>query len=83
MDVSCGVRDAPALSIVLYMSGHAIHEDILFSLTIPEHETAQGMFSVLRGYIDDKLIPWDRMVGFCTDGAPSITGLGQASKLQL
>ena len=38
----------------LYMSGDAIHEDILFCLTIPKHETAQGMFSVLRSYIDEK-----------------------------
>jgi hypothetical protein len=28
---------------------------------------------VLRGYIDNNQIPGDRMVGFCIDGAPSIT----------
>ena len=37
------------------------------------------MFSVLRGYIDEKLIPWDRMLAFCTDGAPSRRDGGQAS----
>ena len=58
----------------LYTSGDAIHKDILFCLTISEHETAQRMFSVLLGYIDEKQIPWDRMVGFCTDGAPSMAG---------
>jgi hypothetical protein len=52
----------------LYTSGDAIR-------TISEHETAQRMFSVLIGYIDEKQIPWDRMVGFCTDGAPSMAGL--------
>jgi hypothetical protein len=56
------------------MSEDAIHEDILFCLTIPEHETAQGMISVLHGYIDDKQIAKDQMVGFCTDGAPSMAG---------
>jgi hypothetical protein len=56
----------------LYMSGDPIHEDIWFYLTTPEHETSQGMLSTLRGYIDEKLIAWDRMVGFCTDGAPSM-----------
>ena len=52
----------------------AIYQDILFCLTIPEYETAQGMFSVLSGYVDEKQIPWDRMVGICTDGAPSMVG---------
>ena len=54
------------------MSGDAIPEDILFCLTIPEHDTAQGMFSVLRGYIDEKQIPWCLKVGFGIDRAPSI-----------
>ena len=58
----------------LYMTEVPIREDILFFLTITEHETSQGMFSVLRGYIDEKQIPWDRMVGFCNDGAPSMGG---------
>jgi hypothetical protein len=54
MDVSCEGRDAHVLTFVRYMSEDAIHEDILFYLTIPENEKAQGMFSVLQGYIDKK-----------------------------
>ena len=46
----------------------------MFCHMIPGHEMAQGTFSVLRGYIDEKTIPWDRMVGFRTDGAPSMAG---------
>lgn len=72
LDASCEGRDA--LTFVHYMSGDAIHNDILFGLTTHEHETAQGMFSVPRGYINEKQIPWDWMVGFCTVGDPSITG---------
>jgi hypothetical protein len=53
------------------MLGDVIHKGMLFSLTIPKHETEKGMFS----YIDDKQIPRDGMVDLCTDGAPSITGL--------
>ena len=56
------------------MSGGSTHEDILFCLTIPEHETAQGMFSVLRGYIDEKQIPWCLKVGFRIGLHPSIAG---------
>jgi hypothetical protein len=51
MDVSCEGPDDHALTFVHYMSGDAIHED-MFCLKIPEYETAQGMFSVLRGYIE-------------------------------
>jgi hypothetical protein len=54
----------------LHMSGDAVHKDTLFCLTIPKHETTQGIFNVLRGYIAENLISWDRTVGFCTDGAP-------------
>jgi hypothetical protein len=56
------------------MSGDAIHEEIMFCQMIPGHEMLQGTFSVLRGYIDEKPIPWDRMVGFRTDGASSMAG---------
>jgi hypothetical protein len=34
------------------MPADSIH-NILLCLMIPEHETAQGMFSVLCGYIDE------------------------------
>ena len=56
MDFSFEGRDAQAST--LYMSGGAIHEGILFCLSMREHETAQGMFRVLRGYIDEKQIPY-------------------------
>ena len=49
--------------LVRYMSRGAIPEDRLFCLMIPKHETAQGMLSVLHGYIDEKCIPWDWKVG--------------------
>ena len=52
------------------MTWGTIHEDILFRLIIPEHETA----CELRGYFDEKTIPWNRTVGFCTDWAPSMAG---------
>ena len=42
MDVLCAGRDAHALTSVRYMSGDAVHQDILLSLTLPNLETAQG-----------------------------------------
>ena len=54
--------------------GNQILEDILCCLPLPEHETAAAMFTVLNDYITTNNIPWDKMVGFCTDGAPSMAG---------
>ena len=49
-------------------------EDILCCLPLPERETAAAMFTVLNDCITTNNIPWDKMVGFCTDGAPSMAG---------
>ncbi|KAJ3595518.1 hypothetical protein NHX12_004821 [Muraenolepis orangiensis] len=32
------------------------------------------MFAVLQKFMEERQLPWDRMVGFCTDGAPSMAG---------
>lgn len=42
MDVLCAGRDSHALTSVRYISGDAIHQDILLSLTLPKLETAHG-----------------------------------------
>lgn len=42
---------------------------------IPEHETAQKMFSVLCSYIDEKQIPWDRMVGWLLHSSNELVSL--------
>lgn len=74
MDVSTEGKNAHALTFVRYMQENAIHERILYSLPLPEHETAQAMYNVLHDYMEKNRIPRERMVGFCTDGAPSMAG---------
>ncbi|KAJ8375575.1 hypothetical protein SKAU_G00061550 [Synaphobranchus kaupii] len=32
------------------------------------------MFAVLQNLMEERQLPWDQMVGFCTDGAPSMAG---------
>ena len=51
-----------------------ILEDIFCCLPLSERETAAAMFTMLNDYITTNNIPWDKMVGFCTDGAPSMAG---------
>lgn len=74
MDVSTEGKNAHALTFVRYMKENAINEDILYCLPLPGHETAQAMYDVLQDYMEKHRIPWERMVGFCTDGAPSMAG---------
>lgn len=74
MDVSTEGKNAHALTFVRFMQENSIHEDILYCLPLPEHETAQAMYDVLHDYMEKNRIPWEHMVGFCTDGAPSMAG---------
>uniref|UniRef100_H3B3H2 Uncharacterized protein n=1 Tax=Latimeria chalumnae TaxID=7897 RepID=H3B3H2_LATCH len=73
VDVSTEGRDAHFLAYV-HIWKNDIVENILFCLPLPSHEMAQGMFEVLQSYMQEKNISWDRLVGFCTDGAPSVAG---------
>lgn len=74
MDVSTEGKNAHALTFVRFLAENAIQEDILYCLPLPEHETAQAMYDVLQDYMEKHRIPWENMVGFCTDGAPSMAG---------
>lgn len=74
MDGSTEGKNAHVLTFVHYMQENAIHEDILNCLPLPEHETAQAMYDVLHDYMEKYRIPWERMVGFCTDGALAMVG---------
>ena len=74
MDVSTEGKNAHALTFVRFMQENAIHEDILYCLPLSEHETAQAMYDVLHNFMEKNVIPWERMVGFCTDGALSMAG---------
>ncbi|MBN3307061.1 ZMYM6 protein, partial [Amia calva] len=74
VDMSTEGHDAHFWCFVRYIWDGAILEDILFCLPLPGHETAQEILHVLHGYLKDNYIPFDRMVGFRTDGAPAVAG---------
>lgn len=74
MDVSTEGINAHALTFVRFLEENAIQEDILYCLPLPEHPTARAMYDVLHDYMEKNRIPWEHMVGFCTDGAPSMAG---------
>ena len=74
MDVSTEGKNAHALTFVRFMQENAIHEDILYCLPLSEYDTAQAMYDILHNFMEKNVIPWEHMVGFCTDGAPSMAG---------
>lgn len=73
-DVSTEGQIAHLLAYVRYVWEEDILEDFLFCLPLPQHEKAHDMFCVFDKYFEENEIPWDKLVGFCTDGAPCMSG---------
>lgn len=73
-DASTEGRTAHLLAYVRYVWEEDVLEDFLFCLPLPQHEKAQDMFSLFNKYFEDNGIQWDKLVGFCTDGAPCMSG---------
>ena len=73
-DVSTEGQAAHLLAYVCYVWREDIIGDFLFCLPLPEHQKALDMFTVFNRYFDENEISWNKLVGFCTDGAPSMSG---------
>jgi len=63
-------KNAHALTFVCFMQENVIHEDIMYCLPLSEHETAQAMYDVLNNFMEKNTIPWEHMLGLCTDRTP-------------
>ena len=46
----------------------------MFCHTIPEHETAADIFKDINEYFESHHLEWEKLQGFCTDGAPAMLG---------
>ena len=73
-DVSTEGQAAHLLAYMRHVWREDIIEDFLFCLPLPEHEKAFDMFTVFNRYFDENKISLNKLVGFCTDGAPSMSG---------
>uniref|UniRef100_A0A8C5LIW9 Zinc finger, MYM-type 6 n=1 Tax=Jaculus jaculus TaxID=51337 RepID=A0A8C5LIW9_JACJA len=51
-----------------------IKEELLFCIEMPSQVTDFEIFELINKYIDSKSLNWNHCVGFCTDGAASLTG---------
>lgn len=76
MDVGCEGRDSHTLTFVRYTCRGMLFTRTSFSVSrFPSIQLHMGMFSVLRGHIDQKQIPWDRMVGWLLHSSNELVSL--------
>ena len=66
-------NEAQLLCYIRYEFNNDIHEDMLFSKTLPTRSTGEHIFKVLNEYVQEHEIDWKRCVGFCSDGARALT----------
>jgi hypothetical protein len=51
-----------------------IHEDMLFSKTLPTRSTGEQILKALNEYMQEHEIDWKKCVGLCSDEARALTG---------
>lgn len=67
-------NDGQLICYVRYEFNNDIHEDMLFSKTLPSRSTGEQIFKALNEYMQEHEIDWKKCVGFCSDGARALTG---------
>lgn len=70
-DVSCC---AQLLVYARYISGNSIKEQYLFSEPLQTTCKGEDIFKTLKVFFEKHKLDWKRLVGICTDGAPSMIG---------
>lgn len=76
VDESSEVTDVPLLlcyvRFIDYDCGD-VKEELLFCTEMPSPSTDLKVFELINQYIDSRSLNWNHCVGFCTDGAASMT----------
>ena len=57
-----------------YIDGKRFVEEILFSQTLQTTTKSEDVFSALCNFLTANNLPWENVVGICTDGAQAMTG---------
>ena len=70
--------DAAKLSQLLvyvrYVGSTCIEEEMLFCRPLKTTAKAEDVYHVVTSFFDDKGLQWEKLVGICTDGAPTKLG---------
>ena len=65
------------LAYARYVGSTSIEEEMLFCRPLKTLKTtteAEDVFLVVSSFFDDKGLQWEKLVGVCTDGAPTMLG---------
>ena len=62
------------LVYVRYVGSTSIEEEMLFCRPLKTTTKAEYVFQVVSLFFDDKGLQWKKLVGVCTDGAPTMLG---------
>ena len=68
------------LEYVRYMKGDSVEEDCRFSEPLTATTHGEDVFRTLENFFADKELEWAKLVGICTDGAPSMIGIRSGFK---
>ena len=73
-DSSTEGQYAYLLVFVRYIWHDTIEEEFLFCHSMHGRETGADIFQEICHFIEGNNIPWDKLKGFCSDGAPAMAG---------
>jgi hypothetical protein len=62
------------VAFVRFVNDGEIQENFFRCKEVPKRSKGQDMFDVLSSYLETKGFSWEKCVGICTDGAPSVPG---------
>ncbi|XP_039750840.1 SCAN domain-containing protein 3-like [Pararge aegeria] len=58
-----------------YIKNDHVKEEYLFSKSLPTTTRGEDVFQTLKQFIEENGLDWSKLVGVCTDGAPSMMGV--------
>lgn len=67
-------KQAQLLFYCRYIDGKKFCEEILFSKNLETTTKAVDIFSVLQAFLEANSLPWEKVIGICTDGAQAMIG---------
>ncbi|XP_055514509.1 protein FAM200C-like [Leucoraja erinacea] len=75
LDESTDVASCSQLPVyVCYLDGEAMKEEYLFSEPLATTTRGEDVIRMLEAFLIKHELGWERFVGVCTDGAPSMVG---------
>lgn len=76
LDESTDVASCSQLLVYTrYIKDDHVKEEYLFCTSLPTTTRGEDVFKTLKHFIEENEVDWSKLVGVCTDGAPSMMGV--------